>query len=40
VLVVLALIMALIVGRSYRWRPALDVSDPVLFSILFADGGH
>jgi hypothetical protein len=37
---VLSLIIAFLAGRSYHWRPDIDVSSPVLFSTLFADGGH
>jgi hypothetical protein len=38
--VMLALIMSLLAGRSYRWQPDLDVSDSFVLSTLFADGGH
>jgi hypothetical protein len=36
----LALIMSLIAGRSFRWQPDIDVSDSFVLSTLFADGGH
>jgi hypothetical protein len=36
----LAFFMALIAGRSYRWRPDIDVSNSFVFTTLFADGGH
>jgi hypothetical protein len=36
----LAFLISLICGRSYHWRPDLDVSDPVVLSTLFADGAH
>jgi hypothetical protein len=36
----LALIMTLIRGRSFHWRPDIDVSDPFVLSTLFADGAH
>jgi hypothetical protein len=38
--VVLALILALFAGRSYSWRPDIDVTNSFVFSTLFADGGH
>ena len=38
--VMLALIMSLLAGRTYRWQPELDVSDSFVLSTLFADGGH
>jgi hypothetical protein len=36
----LALIMMLVHGRAYQWRPDIDVSDSFVLSTLFADGGH
>lgn len=36
----LALIISLVAGRSYRWQPELDLSDSLVLSTLFADGGH
>jgi hypothetical protein len=36
----LAFFMALIAGRSYRWRPDIDTSNSFVFTTLFADGGH
>jgi hypothetical protein len=36
----LALLMSLILGRAYRWRPDIDISDSFVVSTLFADGGH
>jgi hypothetical protein len=36
----LAFLISLIWGTSYRWRPDIDVSDPFVLSTLFADGAH
>jgi hypothetical protein len=36
----LAFLISLIAGRSYRWQPDIDVRDSFVFSTLFADGGH
>jgi len=36
----LALLITLIAGRTYRWQPAIDVSDSFVLSTLFADGAH
>jgi len=38
--VMLALIMMLVSGHAYQWRPEIDVSDPFVLSTLFADGAH
>ena len=39
-IIMLAFILSLFAGRSYQWRPAIDVNDSFVVSTLFGDGGH
>jgi hypothetical protein len=36
----LAFLISVFSGRTFHWRPELDVSDPFVLSTLFADGAH